>query len=234
MYEEEVVVGGGTSSSDNSGSGSVFSPNEYDEIINRVAPAAGIEPVLQRSILSQETTHPWAISRAGCVGLGQICYNTATDYPYLHAVNCCTPEQGEPSSYSCTNERALCPSSAWCEGANYQCNPDNDGRFDPELNLRAVADIIKSKMNSMAPYFPNNNEKIKAAIAAYNLGPGRVRAAVTLAGCDSSCTWSQVQQQLSNGDTISRERAASMDENTGNYLADAYNNYCANGGLHCS
>ena len=231
IYEEEVVVGGTSSSSR---SGSTFSPSQYDAIIERVAAAEGIEPVLQKAIIGGEASHPWAISKAGCVGLGQICYNTATGYDYLHAQACCTREEGEPASYSCTNERARCQGSVWCEEGNYLCNPDNDGRFDPELNLQASAAIIRGKMDGVTLHFSDDNEKIKATIAAYNLGSGRVNAAADLAGCGSSCSWAQVQAQLSNGDAISQERAASMDENTGSYLSPIYNNYCANGGQYCS
>ncbi len=235
MYYEEVVVGGtGSGPRSSSRSGSTFSPNQYDDIIERVATENGIEPVLQKAILSGESSNPLGISKAGCVGLGQICYNTATGYEYLHAQNCCVREEGEPFSYSCTFERERCPSSGWCEEGNYQCNPDNDGRFNPELNLRASAEIIRGKMDGVAPYFLNNNEKIKATIAAYNLGGGRINAAADKAGCGTSCTWAQVQAKLSEGDAISRERAASMNENTGSYLAPIYNNYCANGGQYCS
>ncbi len=93
---------------------------------------------------------PHDVSSGSCVGLMQICSNSAG--PEIIAVQCGqTPgtDQKQCAKSTCATGRLSGASSVqWCD----QCSPGStdcapDDRFNPEKNILAGARVIRNKMH---------------------------------------------------------------------------------------
>ncbi len=220
------------------GSGTVGSePSAYDSLIIKAANSAGIEPELLKAILKSESGfNTNSISGSGCSGLGQIC-RTSANIEYIK-VQCSQSKTDGPKKCDVTT----CKSSGsyvWCDA----CTSDGpncvaDDRFDPEKNLMASALIVKSKANSVGDC---GKDKIKAWVAAYNMGQKWVNQAVVMNGgnCDdwANEVWYKLKEITDTNPDLTYEKIANKKgdytNTSSDYVAKIYDQYLAykNNGL---
>ena len=136
---------------------------EFGERIREAAAKYGIEESLVAALIAQESAgNPNAISRTGCVGLAQFCYETAQEYRDIFLK--ITP----------------CACSPVCTPYSAACTPENDDRFDPAKSIEGAARYLSALSRDFeARGYSAKNEFV---LAAYNAGPAIVLKAIKATG----------------------------------------------------
>ncbi len=166
------------------GSAKVFTKMDYDSYFIKYGKQHEISPALVKAISSYEAgLNPFVIGPAGEVGLLQMGYDAAKTYfGANNIVKCCEHSASEKSSdkNSCEEERAAF-NKVWKDDPKnpYKCNPANDQRFNPELNIDKGTQFVKKNYGYLKSYsFATEDDKIKLTIAAHHLGPGSITGCI--------------------------------------------------------
>jgi hypothetical protein len=140
---------------------------EWHDTITEEAEANGISVSLMYAIILQESgANKDAVSPTGCSGLMQLCSGTAKGtnvFDNNEIVNNCS-------------SKSDCP---------------DDPRFDPELNIKAGAKVLKEKI----AYFKDYTAKEQFGIAAYNGGQLTIKKAIDNTG-KADPIWEEVKPEI--------------------------------------
>ena len=171
-------------------------PVQYESYISKAAQQFGVEAALIKAVMRAENSDfgPNDVSSGACVGLMQICSNSAG--PEIITVQCAqntdTGSQLCAKSTCATGRLSSASGVQWCDhcsSGSTDCAPDD--RFNPEKNILAGARVLRNKMNAVGDCGMDKN---KAFFAAYNLGQEYVRRAVnTVGNCDD---WNIIAAEL--------------------------------------
>ncbi|MFH1510943.1 MAG: transglycosylase SLT domain-containing protein, partial [Candidatus Woesearchaeota archaeon] len=131
------------------------------------------EALIAGTIAKESAGNSNAVSATGCAGLMQFCYTTATDFKSIF---------GTLTPCSCYGN--LCKTAP-------QCNTQNDGRFNPELSIKASVQYYSNLLRAYQKY----TSHVEFAIAAYNAGPGVINKAIAATG-KSDPFWQEVSASL--------------------------------------
>lgn len=193
---------------------SPVSPSDYDNLFIKYGQQYNIPSALLKAISAYESggMNPNAIGPSGEVGLFQLTYSTAQSLGITTLTACCTRVTGE--SYLCEEERSQ---------KTYLCHATNDRRFDPVTNIEAGARLVAGNYNTLigSYSFASDDERIKATIAAHNIGVGRVKEYIQKL-TSSGITWNDIASQLPPGDCLPGKLCQNR---MNNYVNTIYNNY---------
>jgi len=140
--------------------------SQYDSIISQeLTPemkSNGIDLDLVKAIISHESAfQPQAISTAGCVGLMQICYSSVPSATLSYKKTTCCGAGNDSPKQTCTSEVKQ-TKHLW-QAKVYECNPDNDDRFDPNKNIAMGIELFSKK-------YTQCDNSINGALSAYASG----------------------------------------------------------------
>ncbi len=167
----------------------------YREDITAASQQSGVPKGLIMAFIAAESTgNPNKISTSGAAGLGQFTYKEKY-FSTIH--NCCTnKEVGESTPHYCVNERRRCGNDVWCAAGGYTCSPDPndplyDDRFNAQHSIMSIGELEAKNIKSYGKYAA----RIEFAVAAYNVGPAPITAAIKQTG-NSNPAWPEVAAQI--------------------------------------
>ncbi len=133
----------------------------YENIINKYAQLHDMETIALKCMIKQESDFKSdAISDCGAAGLMQLMPGTASDEGIKNLFNGIKSlNAGCDGGYAKNLREALAKDPNGLK--------QEDGRFDPEQNIKAGSGYIKKQLNSFGD--------LRLALAAYNAGPGNIR-----------------------------------------------------------
>jgi hypothetical protein len=198
---------------------------DIDTLFNKYGQEKGIPPALIKAISHYETGGTFnsnLIGPSGDLGVGQFTIKTAKDYESIFGklTNCCKLDDDE--SHSCIKERKQVtkmfkPSSS---PNPYACNPQNDGRFDPDKSINAMSSLLQRRYNYFNNKAATKDDQIKLTIASYHLGAGGVNKFIKKTQ-KTTVTWDETAKQMTQDYKRGKTKEAIMR----NYVNHIYKNY---------
>ncbi|GEM_PF-4986423 len=156
----------------------------YDSLFIKYCEPLGISPAWVKAISKKESgISPSIIGPAGEIGFMQ--FNSAATSFFSKLTKCCVysaEEKKSKNSYSCSEEHNSY-GKTWGVGKGnnpYLCTPDNDDRFNPDLNIKAGCEVIKRNYDKLDQEFnfASTEDLMKVTIASHHFGLGGIKSCI--------------------------------------------------------
>ena len=174
-----------------------------------------LAPVIAGQIVHESSGRQYAIGYSGEIGISQFIADTAKDYIDIFGqVTPCGCIVKDDGNIDCKKYRTWSPELA--AQAGFKCNPENDGRFNPEKNINAQAKYMSTLYKKYRNKEYTDDNAIHLALHGYNRGSSNVDKQTEKAGVFSIVNQPQGWWQVSiNGQN--RDYAKSIMANTKAY-----------------